>query len=49
MDLIRESLKRGLNYLETGPWYGQGSSERTVGKVDNSYEIINLAPTVFDK
>ncbi|KAL0852328.1 hypothetical protein ABMA28_000532 [Loxostege sticticalis] len=32
LDLIRESLKRGLNYLETGPWYGQGSSERTVGK-----------------
>ncbi|XP_030037555.1 L-galactose dehydrogenase isoform X2 [Manduca sexta] len=32
LDLIRESLKCGVNYLETGPWYGQGSSERTIGK-----------------
>lgn len=31
--LIRETLSRGINYLETSPWYGQGSSERTVGKV----------------
>ncbi|XP_013179035.1 PREDICTED: L-galactose dehydrogenase-like [Papilio xuthus] len=31
-ELIRESLNRGVNYLETGPWYGQGSSERTIGK-----------------
>ncbi|CAG9782033.1 unnamed protein product [Diatraea saccharalis] len=30
--LIKESLKIGINYLETGPWYGQGSSERTIGK-----------------
>ncbi|XP_028166806.1 L-galactose dehydrogenase-like [Ostrinia furnacalis] len=32
LELIRESLNRGLNYLETGPWYGQGSSEKTIGK-----------------
>ncbi|CAG4962207.1 unnamed protein product [Parnassius apollo] len=32
LDLIRESFKRGVNYLETGPWYGQGISERTIGK-----------------
>ncbi|XP_049886348.1 uncharacterized protein LOC126380788 [Pectinophora gossypiella] len=32
LDLINETLKRGVNYLETGPWYGQGSSERTIGK-----------------
>ncbi|XP_068618262.1 uncharacterized protein [Battus philenor] len=31
-DLIRESLKHGINYLETGPWYGQGISESTIGK-----------------
>ncbi|XP_013144949.1 PREDICTED: L-galactose dehydrogenase-like [Papilio polytes] len=31
-ELIKESLNRGVNYLETGPWYGQGSSERTIGK-----------------
>ncbi|XP_059059776.1 uncharacterized protein LOC131853008 [Achroia grisella] len=32
LQLIKESLKRGINYVETGPWYGQGSSERTFGK-----------------
>ncbi|CAH2985496.1 unnamed protein product [Chilo suppressalis] len=32
LDLISESLKLGVNYLETGPWYGQGSSEKTIGK-----------------
>ncbi|XP_026759015.1 uncharacterized protein LOC113518337 [Galleria mellonella] len=32
LQLIKESLKRGINYIETGPWYGQGSSERTIGK-----------------
>ncbi|KAM3968756.1 uncharacterized protein ACR2FA_000505 [Aphomia sociella] len=30
--LIKESLKRGVNYIESSPWYGQGSSERTIGK-----------------
>lgn len=33
IELVKETLKRGINYLETGPWYGQGSSERTIGKV----------------
>ncbi|CAH0578423.1 unnamed protein product [Chrysodeixis includens] len=32
LNLIREAFKCGVNYIETGPWYGQGSSERTVGK-----------------
>ncbi|XP_069365083.1 uncharacterized protein [Maniola hyperantus] len=32
LDLITEALNRGINYIETGPWYGQGSSERTIGK-----------------
>ncbi|CAH0716735.1 unnamed protein product, partial [Brenthis ino] len=31
LSLIRETLKLGINYVETGPWYGQGSSERTIG------------------
>lgn len=31
-ELIRETLKCGVNYIETGPWYGQGTSERTIGK-----------------
>lgn len=34
LNLIREAFKCGVNYIETGPWYGQGSSERTVGKVN---------------
>ncbi|XP_026500731.1 uncharacterized protein LOC113404151 [Vanessa tameamea] len=32
LELIKETLKRGVNYLETGPWYGQGCSEKTIGK-----------------
>ncbi|CAH2103100.1 unnamed protein product [Euphydryas editha] len=32
LELIKETLRRGVNYLETGPWYGQGTSERTIGK-----------------
>ncbi|XP_045783873.1 L-galactose dehydrogenase-like [Maniola jurtina] len=32
LDFITEALNRGINYIETGPWYGQGSSERTIGK-----------------
>ncbi|XP_045509674.1 L-galactose dehydrogenase-like isoform X1 [Colias croceus] len=32
IELIKESMKRGINYLETGRWYGQGSSEKTIGK-----------------
>jgi aryl-alcohol dehydrogenase-like predicted oxidoreductase len=33
--VIKESLKRGINYMETGPWYGQGTSEITFGKVSD--------------
>lgn len=33
LHLIKESIKSGLNYMETAPWYGQGSSETTFGKV----------------
>lgn len=32
LELIRETLKCGVNYVETGPWYGGGTSERTIGK-----------------
>ncbi|XP_060809525.1 uncharacterized protein LOC106130559 [Amyelois transitella] len=32
IQLLRESFKLGVNYIETSPWYGQGSSERTIGK-----------------
>ncbi|XP_041987284.1 L-galactose dehydrogenase-like [Aricia agestis] len=30
--LIKTSLDHGINYVETGPWYGQGTSELTIGK-----------------
>lgn len=43
INLIKESLRCGVNYLETGPWYGQGSSERTIGKVKDGYFLL------FDK
>ncbi|XP_073951280.1 uncharacterized protein [Choristoneura fumiferana] len=32
VELIRETLKLGVNYMETSPWYGQGSSEISYGK-----------------
>ncbi|XP_050360440.1 uncharacterized protein LOC126780212 isoform X2 [Nymphalis io] len=32
VELIKDALMMGINYMETGPWYGQGSSERTIGK-----------------
>lgn len=30
---VREALKKGVNYIDTAPWYGQGKSERLIGKV----------------
>ncbi|XP_063634204.1 uncharacterized protein LOC134804852 isoform X1 [Cydia splendana] len=32
LQLIKKTLSLGVNYLETGPWYGQGSSEKVIGK-----------------
>ncbi|XP_053624275.1 uncharacterized protein LOC128683077 [Plodia interpunctella] len=32
IQLIKEAFEQGVNYIEVSPWYGQGSSERTVGK-----------------
>ncbi|XP_063988259.1 uncharacterized protein LOC135168213 isoform X2 [Diachasmimorpha longicaudata] len=29
---IREALRKGINYIDTAPWYGQGRSERTIGR-----------------
>ncbi|KAJ9573803.1 hypothetical protein L9F63_008840 [Diploptera punctata] len=29
---VRESLKLGINYIDTAPWYGQGRSEEVLGK-----------------
>ncbi|XP_017783133.1 PREDICTED: L-galactose dehydrogenase-like [Nicrophorus vespilloides] len=29
---VRGALKSGINYIDTAPWYGQGTSEETLGK-----------------
>jgi L-galactose dehydrogenase len=30
---VHEALKRGINYIDTAPFYGQGESESNVGKI----------------
>lgn len=32
IEAVRQALKRGVNYIDTAPWYGQGRSEATLGK-----------------
>ncbi|XP_076641344.1 uncharacterized protein LOC143352597 [Halictus rubicundus] len=32
IELIRQGIKRGINYIDTAPWYGQGRSENLIGK-----------------
>lgn len=32
IELVRQAIKQGINYLDTGPWYGQGRSETLLGK-----------------
>ncbi|XP_072401192.1 uncharacterized protein [Diabrotica undecimpunctata] len=29
---VHEAIKRGINYIDTGPWYGHGTSEEILGK-----------------
>lgn len=29
---MREALKRGINYIDTAPYYGQGESESVIGR-----------------
>lgn len=31
--IIQESIRSGINYIDTAPWYGQGRSEKILGKV----------------
>ncbi|XP_063634206.1 uncharacterized protein LOC134804852 isoform X2 [Cydia splendana] len=42
LQLIKKTLSLGVNYLETGPWYGQGSSEKVIGKMHD----ITFAPDI---
>ncbi|XP_044751205.1 L-galactose dehydrogenase-like [Coccinella septempunctata] len=30
--LVRESLESGINYIDTGPWYGHGTAEKILGQ-----------------
>ena len=30
---VHEALKRGINYIDTAPFYGQGESEENIGKI----------------
>nr|XP_031847268.1 L-galactose dehydrogenase-like isoform X3 [Nomia melanderi] len=32
IEMIRQGIKRGINYIDTAPWYGQYHSETVIGK-----------------
>ncbi|XP_041365982.1 L-galactose dehydrogenase-like isoform X2 [Gigantopelta aegis] len=32
IQVVHEALKRGINYIDTAPWYGHGKSETVLGK-----------------
>ncbi|CAK9804072.1 L-galactose dehydrogenase [Anthophora quadrimaculata] len=32
IEAIRQALKRGINYIDTAPWYNNGGSETIIGK-----------------
>ncbi|XP_057317852.1 uncharacterized protein LOC130662908 [Microplitis mediator] len=32
IETIRQAIRQGINYIDTGYWYGQGRSEITIGK-----------------
>ncbi|XP_046396572.1 L-galactose dehydrogenase-like [Ischnura elegans] len=32
IEAIREALRKGVNYIDTAPWYGDGKSEAILGK-----------------
>lgn len=34
IETIRQAIKEGVNYIDTAPWYGQGKSEKVIGKVE---------------
>ena len=33
IETVRKAIKKGINYIDTAYWYGQGKSEATLGKV----------------
>lgn len=32
-ETVREAIKRGINLIDTAPWYGHGESEKILGVV----------------
>lgn len=32
VQVVREALKNGINYIDTAPYYGEGRSETVIGK-----------------
>ncbi|XP_035726799.1 L-galactose dehydrogenase-like isoform X3 [Vespa mandarinia] len=42
IETIRQAIKEGVNYIDTAPWYGQGKSEKVIGKVHD----IEFAPSL---
>ena len=42
VSLVQEVVKKGINYIDTAPWYGQGRSEEVLGKAFKYALKINL-------
>ena len=42
LQMLRHALDQGINFLDTAPWYGDGHSERLVGRIiqDRREEVI---------
>lgn len=40
IEAVREAIKQGINYIDTGFWYGQGRAEALLGKVPIFLYII---------
>lgn len=33
IEVVREALRQGINYIDVAPWYGHGLAEKVLGKV----------------
>lgn len=42
IEAVRQAIKQGVNYIDTAPWYGQGRSETTLGKVYKFIKTIDV-------
>lgn len=39
-NILETSLKKGINYIDTAPWYGQGKAEKVLGEVKDLHDRI---------